>query len=343
MIKQKIINATKNKDINSMFNEILGEGDIPPKISYDKYTKLKKELSEVICLLENFALKSKISKVKDYEIAMAEILVFTKQAKIEMDQFMKDDPPFTEAETIIPGTIKLEVISEFSKVYKKSKEMSIISKFIITYNRLLEYRKNLGDKKDLNGAFINNMAGAEFCPLSFSSLNIKQAYANPNLDSETKAYLLYALSMILEYSKNIYNLYSSPDWDPEVFKAIMAQNIDNMKKKFGNQYSEAFNAINNSIDLLGTNMNGYYKDFIATKNPSTMLESFINDVSENSKNQSPTLMMQFNKIIAEYRKNSNNQKNDPRLKSLFREVSDLETEIAKKELNAENSENSSNV
>ena len=312
MMKVKVKKTIKNKEIHSMFNDILGENVVPPNIAYSKYNKLRDNTNKLLTLLENFCKGSFVQKYKDYELAMGEILVFTKHGRKEFEEKLPE-PPFTEIQIMIPGQVDLKMIENFSKTYKCAKDMNIVKICIKTCNNLITYKSNLVNK---NGGFINGISGAEFRPFPFTSFNIKEAFIRNDMEQKFRDYIITLLSLTFEYSYNIYQVYTSCDWDPEMFKSVMQSRLGDIKKEIP-RCDRAFKEIENSLDLLKDNIDGYYRDYIASKNPSIMMENFVNDVAHKSNNVDVKTASQFRQIINKYRQSMANKPIDSRTKVLF--------------------------
>lgn len=331
-MSKKVKAAIKNRDINAMFNEMCGEGVVAPNIALPKYTKLKENINGIITLLENFS-KGKFSKeYPDYQVPMAEILVFCQRSRAELENKLPE-PPFTEIEVLMAqmdpskNTISIESMAAFSNIYKNAKNTEFVANAIKICNKLIEYKKTLSNRDSNNklkpdGMFIKSAPGAVFQPFPFTSFNVKEAFIRNDMTEHYRNYILMVLAMAFEYTYNIYDIYASPDWDPEIFAEIMRANLTSVKTKIP-RCNKAFKKIEESLDLLKTNMNGYYREFVSTKNPSTMMENFVNDVAVNCQNTDVETSRQFKTIIAEYRKLSNNNITDPRVKSLFDQVNNI--------------------
>ena len=108
---------------------------------------------------------------------------------------------------------------------------------------------------------------------------------------------------------------TSPDVDVTEFSEIIVKSIAAIKKQIP-RCDKAFAQIEKSIGLLQNNFNGYYKDFIQSQNPSTIIESFVIDVSDSAKSD-PQTARQFRKIINFYRKKTQGKIKDPKLQAIF--------------------------
>jgi hypothetical protein len=326
----KIKSAIKNRDINGMFNEMCGEGVVPPHIAFEKYTKLKDKVTSFLTLLESFCKGSFVKTYTDYEVPMAEILVFCQTSRREVETSMPE-PPFSEMDIMkfLTGESKLNTDAElkFSETYKHAKNLNVVANCVKTCNQLIKYKNYLNIKDETgkskpNGEFIINSPGGEFRPLYFSSFNIKDAFIRKDMTDHFRNYILMVLAMTIEYTYDIYNIYISPDWDPNVFSQIMTANIDEVKKQIP-RCGKAFHKIEQSLGLLESNMGNYYKDFVVTRNPSTMMENFVNDVASKNEHTDSETTRQFKEIIKHYQKMSGGKITDPRIKTLFDQVNSI--------------------
>ncbi len=123
--------------------------------------------------------------------------------------------------------------------------------------------------------------------------------------------------MLFKTTYDIYEIVTSPDIDISKFSDIIIQSIQQAKKMIP-RANRAFRKIEDSVELLKNNFQGYYKDFISTKNPTIILENFILDCSkENGDDVDIELARQFKKIVMFYQKKSQGKIKDPRVNQLF--------------------------
>jgi hypothetical protein len=338
----KVKSTLKNKDINGLFNDMLGDGVAPPNIAYNKYITLKESLLKLITVLENFSKGGFVKSYKEYEIPLAEILVFAQKGKEEINKFMPE-PPFNEMQILMGfQQTDLKIIKDFSDTYKKAKTLDIVTMSVKTCNRLIAHRKHILNKDENgknkpDGSFINKEPGSNFQLLPFSTFNFKEAFTRVDMTEHYRNYILMTLSMVYETTYAIYRVYTSPDWDPVVFKEIMSSNIKVVRKQMP-RCDKAFKKIEDSLDMLETNMDLYYMDFVSTKNPSIMLENFVNDVASDNASTDPETARQFRTIIAHYKKISTGKINDPRIQSLFDQVNNLAGDSISADRSAEKNE-----
>ncbi len=138
------------------------------------------------------------------------------------------------------------------------------------------------------------------------------------MTADVKKYILIWLNLIYISTLEIYNVSTSPDVDIERFSEILINAITQVQRQPElHRCNKAFAKIKNSVGLLQNNFSGYYKDFIQSKNPSTIIESFVIDVSNNESADAQTTR-EFRKIIAYYSKVSHQSKvRDPKVQKLF--------------------------
>ncbi len=117
------------------------------------------------------------------------------------------------------------------------------------------------------------------------------------------------------------------------------RNIDKIQKHPDlNRCGKAFSQIKKSVKLLKDNFNGYYREFVGSKNSTIMMEHFILDVSK-STNSDPVLMSQFKKIIMFYRKIARDgQANNPKAKMFFDKVDESLKNLEKQTQNIRTAE-----
>ena len=111
-------------------------------------------------------------------------------------------------------------------------------------------------------------------------------------------------------------LLQGQDVDVKKISSVIVSSISNAKKHVP-RCEKAFKKIEESVLLLENNFNGYYKDFLQSNGPTSILEGFIMDVSKNSEIDTQTTY-QFRKIISHYRKMSSGKITDPRINKLFK-------------------------
>ena len=107
-------------------------------------------------------------------------------------------------------------------------------------------------------------------------------YNTKELTNNDRTFILMFIAKLYEISYALYEIISSPDIDVDDFVKIIVSSIDTVKKHIP-RCDDAFNKIIESIDILKNNFDGYYKEFVASNNPSIIMENFVLDVSKNTK------------------------------------------------------------
>lgn len=284
-----------DKSIVNMFNQMLGTGDIDPAIVRPKYDKIKTKVRSTAKLLQT-STQDVFSKFGQ-DGGCDEINKYVKNLNsIEFKEEFKEK-------------------NELGECYTKLKENHYVKLMIITCKALIPYKNQLSTDGDFDDSFIARIPGFDFCPFPFSSFNIKSMWMSKKIDDRIKKYTFTVLRIILNNCKDVYETITSPDVDVKEFSKVIIKSISEVKKSIP-RCDKAFAKIEESVSLLENNFNGYYKDFIQSQNPSTIIESFVIDVSNNG-NADVQTTRQFRKIIDYYRKATHGKIKDPKIKKVF--------------------------
>jgi hypothetical protein len=309
-----------DKGVVNMFNQMLGAEDADPAIIIPKYSIIKTKVQSLYKIL-GAAVDDVIRKSFPDE-------------KKGCDDVVRYIESLTSIEFIdIPTQDNLtpEISKSISKDYIRIKSDNNIKLIILTCKNLIGYSGKLSVGDTFDDSFIKRIPGYEFNPFPFSSLNIKRIWASPNITDRIKKYIFTVMNIILDISKEIYKTITSPDVDVKEFSKVIIKSISQVKKQVP-RCEKAFAKIEQSVGLLEGNFDGYYKDFIQSQNPSTIIESFVIDVSQSGGADSQTTR-QFRTIINYYRKATQGKIKDPKIKKVFDMLNDnfnqMETETAK--------------
>lgn len=325
-IKSKVVQSTiNNKDVMNMFHGILGTGeetDLNITIVYPKYLNIIKQCDKYLRLLEAF----RNSAIMKHFPAENEHLSGYITSLRDQEKTIRDVPDFnslhpseTEDQKIDYNSITKEEYEAFAKVYREIKESNIINTIIVSCNNLMPYKKSLLDKTKLKDRFIMKSSGLSFAPLpGLPALNIKHIYISDMITATDKQFILMFLHKLLSISHDMYEVMTSPDIDVDEFVDVIINSLDDVKKQIP-RCDEAFKKIRESVGLLKGNFGDYYKDFVASNNPTIIMENFVLDVSKSTKS-SPKVTAQFRRIISHYRKLASQQTHNPQMQSLFTQV-----------------------
>lgn len=107
------------------------------------------------------------------------------------------------------------------------------------------------------------------------------------------------------------------DIDIRSFRETLSGYISEEEKTIPN-CQEAFDKIENALDILEENFDEYHEDFIKTQDPSIIFSRFIADVSAEQKSSDfGTITPQFRKIITHLNRSTRGQIDDPQMKSIL--------------------------
>jgi hypothetical protein len=307
MSKIKIKSVRKqlsDKSVINMFNQMLGTEDADPSIVTPKYIKIKgkiKSLSKILSAATEDVIRKSFPDESD---SCDDIIKYVNA----LDNIIfLDIPPSNE--------MTLEVSKKINEEYKILKSNNDIKVIILTCKNLIGYSNNLSSNTDFDDSFISRIPGFEFIPFPFSRLNIKNIWSSPLITEHIKKYMFTVMKIVLEISKDIYKTLTSPDVDVKEFSKAIISSIAQVKKQIP-RCDKAFRKIEDSVGLLEGNFDEYYKDFIQSQNPSTIIESFVIDVSNTGGADSETTR-QFRKIINYYRNATQGKIKDPKIKKVF--------------------------
>lgn len=302
VFKTKVIKQNIEQDgMAEMFNQLLGdEKSLDINIIKDKYMKLKTNVERVYRLLESFKKTIYIKVLAN----MSNIALYIKN----IENFIED------AEHVFPESIDDKDIKHF---YLHVKEHKIIKDCIHICKNLIIYKKYIENNEDLSDSFIKSSKNREINIFPFCDFDIKYIYSFSKIDDSIKRYILIFLNMLYNTTYEIYQIITSPDVDISKFSEIIINSISQAKKMIP-RAGRAFKKIEESVDLLQNNFEGYYKDFISTKNPTIIIENFILDCSkEQNDDVDIELARQFKKIAMFYKKKSAGKIKDPRINQIF--------------------------
>ncbi len=309
-IKQKP--SIDNADIGTLFEEMMGVKDADPEIVRPKVVRCKSILQHIYKTLNQFShftvLQNDFPELKQ---AMEEIDVFAENLRRTLHVDPHNEP---DENDYIPLSK-----AELNSLYKKIKEADIVRQLIVLGGTLKRHSQYIDDIKNLRDGFIAQEPGLSFQVFSFSSLDLKLLWVNSNITPVVKKYVLNVLHLLWKDCYALYETVTSPDVDIDKFTSMLVDNIAKLKSQPGlHRCKRAFFRIEQSLELLKNRFSDYYRDSIASNNPSIMFENFIMDVSQQGES-SASLTREFRMIIQHLHKISqqNGRANDPHVKKIF--------------------------
>ena len=323
---KSVKNQLADKNVINMFNQMLGTENSDPDIILPKYklvTSKMKSISKTLNVATNDVLMKMFPEEEDGCKGIIKFIL----SLDSIDYTVIDD------KTEMTDELKRKVCDDYSNL-KISNEVKMI---IILCKNLIEYSNKFNTDSTFDDSFIARIPGYNFAPFPFSSLNIKFIWNQPQITERTKKYIFTVLRIILDASREIYKTITSPDVDVKEFSSIIINSLSQIKKQIP-RCGKAFAKIEQSVSLLENNFSDYYKDFIQSKNPSTIIESFVVDVSRSGGAERETTR-QFRTIIRHYQKMTQGKIKDPKVKQIFDMLNNnfntMDGEIKKNEDNQE--------
>lgn len=362
-VKMSVAKKTmKDPELLDLFNQMCGAGDPDPNIAIPKYDKLLDESKKIIKLLQAFT-TSPFAGVfkKDYITAFDEINAFCMESMPVLEHHtLKEsgDGGALSGEKLNALNANQELLQKYidsinskydikdlSETYTNLKQCRPVQEIVMIVKniknvltmekeRTKSEEHNLENRKSLSMTFIQKCEGDSLKLFNFSSLDFKQiSYNEDLLTQELQNYMLYFLHILYKRGVEVVNMITSPDIDVGKFSEVLVRNIGEVKKHIPG-CDKAFGKIASSVNLLKSNFDGYYKDFVISQNPGIIIESFVGDVAQDSK-ADPMMTSQFRKIIQFYKQKMNAAKiEDPKIKKILGMVGSnldvLESETASK-------------
>ncbi|GFR90041.1 protein H339R, partial [Elysia marginata] len=348
-IKSKTVQSTiNNKDIMELFRGAIGAGegaDLNIKIVYPKYLKIVEHCTRYLCLLgalrdsavmKHFPTETKhlVGYVSSLRKQAAELFAAPNFAALHPSDHSQpgglsvDYQAITEAEN-----------NAFAEVYKAIKHSNLVNTVVVTCKNLIPHKKALQASTTLHDRFLVRSAGLSFAPLpGLPAVNFKQIYISDRLSPQDRQFVLITLHKMFTISHDVYEAMTLPDIDVDEFVQVIIGSLDEVKKRIP-RCEEAFDKIRDSVDLLKGNFKGYYRDYVASNNPTIIMENFVLDVSRATKS-SPKVTAQFRRIIGHYRKLAAQQAHHPQMQSLFAQVDKNFQELEQRSRKADNASES---
>lgn len=314
----KLLKNSINKDdakiLNKLFNQLIGAENADPEILIPKYVQIKNCVRKYYKILDSFLKFEGFRKMfNEYESDLKMIESFNNNLKktfIDID-FKKKEDTIDEYKSLNEESI--------NNLYKKYVVSDLIKSIIITSGNLkphFKYFEHINKieigKSDL---FIKREPGLTFIPLDYSELDFKKLWFSDKITDIVKKYILNIFNHLYNIGHELYKNLNSPNINVKKFSSILIKEIDKMRDKIP-RCKEAFDVIQQSVDILENNFDQYYKDSVESENFSMIMESFISDVVKVQKADT-LLTHQFRKIISFIKKMSAGN-NDPMVQELFR-------------------------
>jgi hypothetical protein len=288
-------------ELSSITNQLLGIGLPNMDFAYPRYIRIYTYCESLIQLFEAVAGSPYMKMNKEAVGHAKEIKTFCENCRNELGTLLH-----LEDEGLSKNTLSTSVITTFKVTYDKLKSSQMVNAFIIMCNRLIPDRDSIGDETKLCHKFIFSLPGIEFCPFPFTSLNLKIVLSYPNLDNNIFEFFLLVLHKAYILSYKLYQEKQAPDIDISKFASLLVDAMKGLKKVPELQRcNKAFSRIEQSVLMLQTNFNEYYKDFLETGDSTIIMQNFISDLMKDGKGDAE-LTREFRVILMFYQKTSRN-------------------------------------
>ena len=316
-VKRKIktgISKEQGKNVQSMFNEMMGIEDCEVSIIIPKFVSIRNSVRKLCSVLMQFSefkplhddmpeLKESLNQIKEYSVKIKTALLCDDTKDKETEEKYKD--------------VSKE---EMNKLYKKLKNSNELKELTVLCGRLKSHSLDFIDKDDLKDHFIHKEPGLSLLIFKFSSLDLKKIWVHNNIKPIIKKYILNILHHVYVECYSIYKTSTSADIDIEKFSSVIIDSLNSFKNiPELNRCHNAFKKIEKSVHLLNNNFDVYYRESISSQNPNLIIENFILDVGNQKDDSNPVTITEFRKIVMYLRKLSsqNGKSKDPRVKSML--------------------------
>lgn len=298
-MKHKMVQGADNPELAGVFSEMLSQDGSNVKITIPKYIKIYTLLEKFIKVIGLSASCGLLTYDTDI------VADFTEQ----LAKFGKHNEYAALPELITESKKKA-----FMKDYIAIKESDLVFHAYVTCDHLTEFAEPI---KAGSTSFATNEAGIGLKLFSFADFDFKLLYSR--WDEREASIMTKILSKLLDIGREIYDLITCPDIDMDEFAGIISNAIKEIKRipKFS-RCLKALSKLEESFGMFKSNFGSYYRDFVATKKSSIIMENFILDVAKD-----PTdleTIGQFKVIIEHFRSQGKLANTDPRISKILEEM-----------------------
>jgi hypothetical protein len=325
-IKSKTVKATlANKDVLDMFQNVIGtsNGGVALWVAHPKYQRIAHHVGRFIKLISLFR-GSSVMQLFPGPLDHLGLYLESLEVQFAQSFCAPDLAPYMPPDAVVGMAddyegIPPEVAAEFSARASAVKSCNLANLIVTTCKNLIQHKKSLEKQQALKDRFLMHGVGMAFCPLpDLPQVNFKQIYIDDRLNAADREYVLTILHKLYAIGHDVYEAVSAPDVDVDEFTDVIMTSIGDVRKHIP-RCEQAFDKIEESVGLLKGNFGDYYKDYIASNNPTIIMENFVLDVSKSTQS-SPVVAQQFRQIIKHYKQIVAQKSSNPKLASLFQQV-----------------------
>jgi len=302
-------------EVGKMFEELIGVSRVDPRYAYPRFKKM-------IHKLQTFIRVGAVMNIDKFlgDTTLYNTFVDFQESAVALLKMNTEIPNISEAECLL-GTIKDVDIIAFTKVYNKFRENVVLKHIMISASYLQPYASQLSAKKT---EFIYKGEGFYFKPLVFcpemNIYSLRNSDAKSGLVRDWVSYLAHVYELGIFLSNEL----QQPDIDIKKFCETVIAILTSAEREPGLQgCRQAFEKIKESMHLLESNFDKYYKEFVnSEKNTTTIFISFIRDVTEKNANSQMSIVAQFTKILNYYieQMDKNGMKLDPAIANIAKQT-----------------------
>lgn len=323
------INTQSMEQLDSMFKQMLGIGEVNLSVVFPKYSRIREQLTRALAVIDIFLSMSELSQTSQTELKLFQSsLRQTLRVVVQDIGFLKyHDPP--------AGYQDL-----FKTEYKNLKDSNAVKMLIKTSDQLAPFATPL--KSD--SKFIEKFPGISWNPLPFMpSFDIKNTIIMAN-NSTINRFVISILNKFLEIGVIVYNEVHSPDIDIDQFVQLIGDRLSMYEKDPElNRCKNAFRKIRNSLGLLKQKFGAYYKEFLSTQDSSVFIQNFIGDVASSENGDNAALIREFKHIFLYFKKKTEKSQADPEMREMLNRFnqtfSSVDPDNLEKSEKSENPEN----
>lgn len=306
-VKVKKIGTDDNEQLSEMFNQMLGGEMADPEIVYPKYIKIMNLINRFGLILTSFCSEGEDAIIRSLFPHLGEILNGAQLLGTACTDLYKARK--TSAEEFV------------SADYAELKKNDITNQLVVVASELAHYKQYISSSQSLSDRFIRKSPGQTCVLFEFMPIDFYLIWASPEFNNNLKKYILTVLNVMYTITIDIAQTSLSPDIDVDKFSHILIDRLCALEGTVPN-CGKAFSKIRKSVDLLKTNFSDYYADFVESKNPASMFDSFVSDIAKSQEKLDTDLIVQFRRIINHYRKATSGKIKDPRVSKLLDTLSE---------------------
>lgn len=314
--------------VKNVFNKMIGIEDIDEFIVADKYDRIREQCFKFLTLLDNinsFGLIDFGDEASKF-VCMSES--FLESNKIEQNNFTTDlsevngsnNPEEQLVITLQKARYNKDQLIEAHDSLMHNNPVTEIVNFVNKLSQKIKiYKEKFPDVDDSEclseEMFITNTNGIIF---EFSNIDIRYIFVSRSIEEENKSRLIRSIKLLYKVAKDTIEEIAKPNINPEDYIAVIAEAVVNARKKV-QRCNDAFNIINGSLDTFREKFTSYYRVFLKSGNPASILTEYIDDISKNVTDMSPQVKRQFKQIYKTFSAEMTNIGKNSEMDGLFGE------------------------